>query len=85
MSFRNEVKDYGTIIVNNLSDELSELVNEVENDDDHKKFISLSTVVRYCGAIVCLILMVLSCELRATRIATGIFRTLACYQVSILH
>jgi len=57
MSHDDEVKDYGTI---NVNGNLNELSAYIAVNDDHK---SLSTVVRYCGAAVCITLIVLSCEL----------------------
>ena len=59
----DEVKDYGTI---NVNGNLTELSGEVGSNEDHKKNNSLSTVVRYCGATLCLTLIVLSCELICT-------------------
>jgi len=55
----DEMKNYGTINVDGNLTELSGGVGSSE-DDEHK---SLSTIVRYCGAAVCITLMMFSCEL----------------------
>ena len=56
----DEMKNYGTINVDSHLTELSGGIRSSEDDKEHK---SLSNIVRYCGAAVCITLIVLSCEL----------------------
>ena len=62
------VENYGSI--DSAQSQLLDISSEVELDDDKveelefkKRRVSAVTVLRYCGATVCLVAMVTSCKL----------------------
>jgi len=70
MSYKqlNGEKNYGSITSSSAHSQLLELSGEVESEGDEelefkKRRVSPVTVMRYFGATMCLIIMVLSCKL----------------------
>ena len=62
------IENYGSM--NSAESQLLEISSEVELEDDKeeelefkKRRVSAVTVLRYCGATMCLVAMVLSCKL----------------------